>query len=256
MIIDADTHITPYHATMGEAAISADELLRRMDRAGVDKAVIWLTPPYLREVAESNHYVYEAMQAHPDRLLGFGWVDPHLGLDAMHDEIRRCHEVYGFYGVKMNGAQNHFYIDHPQLALPLVDAIAETGLVLAFHIGTDAYEATHPNRLATIARRHPERRILMIHMGGVGFHDLSNAAIEVMQAHPNITGVGSALRPINVLKAIQKLGAERVCFGSDTPFNLMHVEVAAYRALMQDVLSPEQQTQVMAGNIARVLRLG
>ena len=58
MIIDADTHISP----TGEdaMAITYDELVRRMDRAGVDKALTWLRPPYMREISESNAYVYKA----------------------------------------------------------------------------------------------------------------------------------------------------------------------------------------------------
>ena len=62
MIIDADTHISP----TGEdaMAITYDELLRRMDRAGVDKALTWLRPPYMREIGESNGYLYRATQQH------------------------------------------------------------------------------------------------------------------------------------------------------------------------------------------------
>lgn len=253
MIIDADTHISPYNE--GPQTIPIDDLLRRMDRAGVDMAISWLKPPYMREVAESNEYVYRAMKDHPDRIIGFGWVDPNLGLEKMLDEVKKCAETYGFYGIKMNGAQNSFFIDEPQKALPLVDAIAETGLSLAFHIGTDAYDATNPYRLGKIAERHPDTHIFMIHMGGVGHSDLSNAAIEVIADHPNITGIGSAIRHIHVLKALKTLGADRVCFGSDTPFNLMHVELAAYRALMDGELSAEDQQKVLAGNVIHLLNL-
>ena len=174
-----------------------------------------LKPPYMREIAASNRYVYEAAQNHPDRVVGFGWLDPHLGFEAMKNELKCCHEEYGFKGIKLNGAQNEFYIDSAQ-SLELVDLIAERNLIAAFHIGTDAFEATHPYRLAKLAKRHPDTPFLMIHMGGVGFHDLSNAAIEVMEDCPNITGIGSAIRPVNVLKALKRLGAERVCFGSDS----------------------------------------
>ncbi|NDJ76957.1 MAG: amidohydrolase [Chloroflexi bacterium] len=254
MIIDADVHISP--TPEGGNSITSDELLRRMDYAGVDRALTWLQPPYKREIAAANRYVYDAMQAHPDRILGFGWVDPHLGLDRMRDELKRCVEEYGLYGVKLNGAQNNFYIDDPELSLPLAEAIAATGTVLAFHIGTDAYEATHPFRLGKIAARFPETRILMVHMGGVGFHDLSNAAIEVLQAHSNITGIGTAMRHINIQKIIRAVGADRVCFGSDAPFALMHVEGAAYQALLQDGFSESEQAAVMGGNIARVLGVG
>ncbi len=253
MIIDADTHISPHDE--GPTTITTEELLRRMDRSGIDQAIVWLKPPIMREVGPSNRYIYEAMQAHPDRILGFGWVDPWLGIDKMKDEIKRCVEEYGFYGIKLNGAQNMFYIDDPQMSLPLIETIAKTGKMAAFHIGTDAYDATHPYRLAKIARLFPEMQIFMIHVGGVAYHDLSRAAIEVIEENPNITGIGSALKPASVLQALRRLGAERICFGSDTPFNLMHVELAAYRALMDGELTQAQHELVLAGNVQRLLNL-
>ena len=251
MIIDADTHISP----TGEDAnaITIDELLRRMDRAGVAKALTWLRPPYMREIDESNAYVRQAVQQYPARILGFGWADPRLGLDKARDAVKRCIEEYGFYGVKLNGAQNSYYIDDPGISLPIVEEIAKTGKLLAFHVGTDAFEATHPFRVAKIARMYPEVQILMVHMGGVGYADLSNAAIEMAQECPNLTLIGSAVRAVAVLKAVRVLGADRVCFGSDTPFALMHVELAKYNALLDGEVTPEEKQMIMAGNIARLM---
>ena len=91
--------------------------------------------------------------------------------------------------------------------------------------------------------------------GGLAFHDLSDAAIEVAQECPNITLIGSGVRAVNILKAVKKLGPERVCFGSDTPFALMHVEVAMYNALLEGEVTPEEKALVMGGNIARLFRL-
>jgi predicted TIM-barrel fold metal-dependent hydrolase len=169
--------------------------------------------------------------------------------------VKRCIYEYGFHGVKLNGAQNSYYIDDPKLSLPLVEEIAKTGTLLAFHVGTDAYEATHPFRVAKVARMFPELWILMAHMGGVAYHDLSNAAIEMAQECPNLILIGSAVRERAILKAIKTLGADRVCFGSDTPFGLMHVEVAKYHALLEDEAAPEEKQQVMGGNIARLMDL-
>jgi predicted TIM-barrel fold metal-dependent hydrolase len=253
MIIDADTHISP----TGEdaMAITIDDLLRSMDRAGVDKALTWLRPPYLREIEASNAYVHRAVQEHPDRILGFGWADPRLGLDKARDAVKRCVYDYGFYGVKLNGAQNSFYIDDPKLSLPIIQEIAKTGKLLAFHVGADAFETTHPFRVARIARMFPQVQILMVHMGGVGHADISNAAIEMAQAYPNLTLIGSAVRVRAILKAIKTLGAERVCFGSDTPFSLMRVEVAKYRALLEGEVTEKEKQMIMAGNIARLMEL-
>jgi hypothetical protein len=141
------------------------------------------------------------------------------------------------------------------MSLPLIEEIAKTGKLLAFHVGTDAYETTHPFRVAKVARMFPDLQILMVHMGGVAHHDLSNAAIEIAQDCPNLFLVGSGVRSRAILKAIKTLGADRVCFGSDTPFELTHVEVAKYHALLDGEVTAQEKQLIMAGNIARLMEL-
>ena len=86
-----------------------------MDRCGVDKAVTWLQPPYERgEIDAGNAYVVQAMRDHPDRILGFGWADPNLGVERAIEDVRRAVEEHGLLGVKLNGAQNEFVIDDPR----------------------------------------------------------------------------------------------------------------------------------------------
>jgi predicted TIM-barrel fold metal-dependent hydrolase len=225
-----------------------------MDQAGVDRALTWLQPPYERgQIDAGNRYVFEATRAHPDRVIGFGWADPNLGADRAMSEVQRCLEEYGFPGVKLNGAQNEFVIDDERVAMPLIERIANAGAILALHIGGDSPERTHPWRLGRIASRFPDLRILMIHIGGAAFHDLSRACIEIAAGHPNVTLIGSAVRAQSILAAIRALGHERICFGSDTPFELMHVELAKYRALLDGELDDRQRADVLGGNIARVL---
>jgi len=250
MIIDADVHISP--RPTGGNSITIDELLRRMDKAGVDKALTWIQPPYWRLTEESNRYVYQATKDHPDRILGFGWADPNCGLEYALTEARRCVEEYGFYGVKLNGAQNEFYIDDPEKSLPIVDYVASAGKLLAFHVGGDSPEHTHPFRMAKIARQYPQTPMLMVHMGGAHFHDFGNAAIEFAGQCPNITIIGSVIRAQPLLKAIRTLGAGRVCFGSDTPFELMHVEIAKYHALLADEVTAEEKHLIMGDNVQRL----
>jgi uncharacterized protein len=59
-------------------------------------------------------------------------------------------------------------VAHDPSILPLIEAAAAYGKPLAFHIGADFYENTHPVRLGRIAARLPEIQILMLHMGGAG----------------------------------------------------------------------------------------
>nr|WP_243638047.1 amidohydrolase family protein [Rubrobacter taiwanensis] len=122
-----------------------------------------------------------------------------------------------------------------------MERAAEYGKPLAFHVGADSYENTHPYGLGNLAGRFPEVEFLMVHMGGAALPPLSRAAIEIATRHRNVTIIGSAIPENAVLEAIEQVGAGRVCFGSDTPFFMMHVRLAMYRAL------------VLGGNILRVL---
>ena len=253
-IVDADCHISP--TLESGNSIPIDELLRRMDKAQVDQALTWLQPPYRREIDAANAYVYRATQDFPGRIIGYGWVDPRLGVDQAQDMAKRCIEEYGFAGVKLNGAQNEFRIDDPQLSLPIIEQLAKMKTTVAFHVGTDAFENTHPFRLAKIARQFSDLPIFCIHMGGVGLPDLTDACIEMAQACPNVTLIGSMVHHVPILKAIRTLGPERLCYGSDTPFALMHVCVAMYHALLSDELSPPDYAKVMGENVLRVLAHG
>ena len=252
MIIDADCHISPIQ---GENRIAYKTLLNMMDKAKVDKALIWLQPPYMREISESNAYVYEATKTHPDRFLGFGWADPNISIKNAVNETRKCLYDYDLFGVKLNGAQNEYFIDDEKKTFPIIEEVAKAGKLLAFHCGADHYTRTHPYQIAKIAKRFPEIQILCVHMGGAGIPDLSRAAIEMAQEYPNVTLIGSAIGHPQILQAIKTLGAEKVCFGSDTPFQFMHVCLAMYDALLDGEISEDEKSLVMGGNIARLFNI-
>jgi predicted TIM-barrel fold metal-dependent hydrolase len=250
MIIDADTHIAP---TGGEFAL--EEHLKRLERAGIDKALTWLKPDYSgTEIEGHNRYVYDAAQKYPGKILGFGWADPTVSVDHAIKMVKVCTEEYGFYGVKLNGAQNDYDIDSQDLALPVIEEIAKSGKILAFHIGPDAYEHTHPLRAARVAKLYPEMPVLMIHLGMTD-PDMTSAVVEVAKECANMLLIGSATNDKYVLQAIKALGADRVCFGSDAPFRNPYVIKAMYEAFMEDELTQEEQAMVMGGNIARIFGL-
>lgn len=250
MIIDADTHIAP---TGGDFAV--EEHLKRMERAGIDKTLTWLKPDYVGEgIEDHNRYVYEAMRQYPDKILGFGWADPTVSVEHAKKMVTVCTEEYGFYGVKLNGAQNHYYIDDEELALPVIAEIAKSGKVLAFHIGPDAYERTHPLRARRVAKTYPELKILMVHMGMTNW-EMNQAVVEVAEECPNMFLIGSGTDPRAIMYAIQKLGADRVCFGTDAPFRRPHVVKAMYDALLKYEATEAEKALVMGGNIARLFDL-
>ncbi len=249
MRIDADCHLA---APSNGTGIGADELIKRLDEVGVDRAITWPMVSYTRDIAPDNAAIYQARKAHPDRIIPFGGVNPMLGIDVARDELKRCIEEYGVQGVKLNGARDGYYIDDLALSLPLIEMIAEAGLVLAFHCGANDFEKTHPFRVARISARFPDLRIMLVHMGGSGLPDIADAVADLAAEHPNWYLIDSEVEYRKIHKALTKLGPERICYGSDTPFCPMRFEWGLRQVVYQD-LSPTQQDLVFGGNIARML---
>ena len=252
MIIDADCHISSKKFI--SIALTGDELVAQMDRAGIDRAVVWLAPPYTKDINPENRSIYQNMQKYPDRLIGFGWANPRLGKRATDRAIRQCFEEYGFYGIKFNGAQDEYVIDDPVLVLPHIELAASYGKPIAFHIGADYYENTHPTRLGNIAGNFPEIHFLMVHMGGAGLPTLERSAIEVACQHDNITLVASGIPETAIWRALRILGPGRICFGSDTPFRMMHVQLAMIQALLRDENEMDRRL-ILGVNIAKLVNL-
>lgn len=258
MVIDGDTHISLSRDRHGQNAV---ELVATMDESGVDMAVTWLHPlsngsiRSVEDLRSQNENVYESVRRFPDRLIGFGWVDPTLGLQTCRDEIVRCIQDFGLRGIKMHGGLNTYFIDDPRISMPIVEEIARRNVVLALHCGSDAPDETHPFRIGKIAQEYPSCPILMVHGGGVAWNNLNVAATEIAKKHQNIYIVGSTLRTRSILATIQEVGAKRVCYGSDCPFSLMYADIASWKAILDHEVSPPEKDLILGGNLQRLFDL-
>ena len=99
-----------------EAIPAADEMLFAMDRAGIDRAVVFPfneAEPGL-SFARCNNYIAAETGRHPDRLTGFCRLDPNAGHAAV-EELERCVGELGLKGVKLHPSSQNFPLDHPVL---------------------------------------------------------------------------------------------------------------------------------------------
>lgn len=229
MLIDGHAHVSA--SDFG----CADELLRQLDQAGIDRAVC--VPGGMIDVRQfsrllsgrlqpdtniPNHLVYEAIAAHADRLYGFVCINPND--KAALDTLRKGFD-HGCRGVKLAPLVHRFAFNEPVLA----DAAEECG-----RRGFPVYSHVVPSPGATtgdfaaFAQRHPTTSFILGHMGfGPGDADAIDLAAQI----PNLyleTSLGNYL----ILRdALSKAGPAKLIFGSEFPLSHPKVELEKIRLL-------------------------
>lgn len=247
-IFDADTHVSPY--SNFDKSINACQWEERMERAGVAHAIVWLLPQGVVDVTESNRYIGREAQKNK-RMVPFGWANIREGAEKAREDARLCLEEYGCAGVKLNGAQNEYYIDCPE-AMSVMEVVAARNGMIAFHIGADYPDFTDPIRAERAARAFPDTKFLMVHMGGAGEPDVSQRVIETAARNPNMYLVGSAIPAAKVKAAIDTLGPDRILFGSDTPFYDAADVIREYDRMLSGY-DEEVRRKIMGENAGRLL---
>jgi len=239
VVVDCHCHVGIGH----EYQQTADELLREMDKYGVDRAVIC---PVDRCIAvdnrEGNDFVLDTARAHPDRFYAFATANPWYRERAV-EELRRALGE-GARGIKLHPSLQGFLLCD-ELVYPLVELAEELAVPMFFHTGTPAFSL--PMQLAELALRFPQVNFIMGHMGSTDFWlDVIPAA----QQARNIYLDTSWSLPDKVTRAIAAIGAERVLFGSDTPLSTLRAEMGCRRATK---LTDDARDKVMGGNTLRLL---
>lgn len=279
MIIDFHTHIFPpsfrqHRESLfpGEKAFQtlyqspsarlagARDLLRAMDEASVDRAVVfgfpWEDPERCRR---HNDYILECVSACAGRLIGFACFSPLLSGSAR--EAERCMDQ-GLAGV------GELAVYGSDLTGEVVDALhdvmtlcLERKAPFLLHVNEPvghAYPGKTPNTLARIygfLKAWPDNRIVLAHWGGgLPFYGLLKR--EVKEVFQNVW-FDTAASPFLYLPAVYRIvsetaGDQKILFGSDFP--LLKPQ-RYYQEMQQAGLSEEACKRIQGQNAADLLGL-
>lgn len=249
----------------------ADEtrLLRDMDAAGVDRAVLlgwyWEHPA---TCAEQNRFLAEAVRRHPDRLEACATIHAACGADGVRTELERCRaEGLSGLGELCPPAQGFGY-DDPVLAAAL-ELAARWRWPVNLHVTEPAGRA-YPGRVETpfmellaLAGRHPAVRFVLAHWGGMlPFFEL-NGAVARRLANVYYDTAASPLlyRPEVFPLVVRAVGAGRIVYGSDYPLRLYpkvqaEPEFARFLAEIRGSGLDEAELRNVLGGNWRRLRAG
>ncbi|MGE0760757.1 MAG: amidohydrolase family protein [Pirellulaceae bacterium] len=248
-VIDCHAHLR-HHASRNWE--EDDRLLiEAADILGIDQLCCSILTPRRPATAEGfrecNQWVWEAMQRFPGRVLGYCYVNPGTGHDAL-DEAKRCIEERGFMGIKL---YNEHKCTEP-VVFPLMELAIELRIPVLHHAGHINYPLPDQPRIsdggdfAELATRYPELMLICAHVCGGGDWEWT---IKALRKAPSVfLDTSGSVTDAGVMElALEVLGPERLVFGCDMSLT------AGVGRMRAAELSAENKARIMGGNLTQLL---
>lgn len=234
MILDSHMHVGDF--PMFNVSLDRDGLVGQMREHGIATGLIFHPDNTLvRDVLGRTPGVY-----------GLVWANPRVP-GALEEAGRLLDEPGSrFRGLKLHPLLDGYHPDDPAVH-PFMELLIERGLPTLIHCGHPIF--TLPWSIEELIRRYPEARVILGHMGH-GNIVYINAAIDVAARNRNVYLETSGM-PMHtkIREAVERVGPDRVLFGSDTPFHHPSVELTKVRV---SGLPPDLAQRVLGENGRRL----
>jgi predicted TIM-barrel fold metal-dependent hydrolase len=241
--------IVDAHARLGPTAAARDRLLSMMDETGIDRAVVVAggvidLDTLARQLAEGggitadahNEAALEAAAITRGRLIPFFFANPH------RDPAVYLAQASDYRGVEISPAVHGVPLDDPR-TVGLVEAAASAGhpvyTVCLYRAGCTVTD------FVALARKFPSTTFVLGHLG---VDLIDTYAIDLVSDVDNVVVETSGGYTVLLRIAYERLGPDRLLFGSEAPHQHPSVELAKFAAL--DL--PETD-RILGGNVLRLL---
>lgn len=220
-----------------------------MAAAGVAHAVvvpIATTPAQVPAITD-----WAAASRAPDLTL-FGSIHPDTRDPAA--AVARMREI-GLRGAKFH-AESQQCAPDDQRMFPIYAALRDAGMIAFFHAGNEikalpAVGAT-PGRIARVLAAFPGLTVIAAHMGGYLQWDEAREFLVGREVYFDTSFCLHKLGPQRFMDLLRAHGAQRVLFGSDSPWG---DQSAAVREISALPLTDDERRLVFHDNAARLMGL-
>ena len=242
--------------------ISLEEMLRRMDAAGIEKG--FLIAPKVGPLGHPATYhlpyevVVDAVKRYPDRFYGLAGVDPTEGMKGVR-ELERAVRELGFIGAHTYPHWFELAPDHARY-YPFYAKCVELGVPIQLQVGQSMiYAADYPRRsvgrpitLDAVACDFPELTLIGIHIG----IPWTDEMIAMSWKHKNVfigcDAHSPKFWPQSFVHYINSYGQDKVIFGTDFP-------VLGFERTRKEIeglgLAPGPKRKLLRDNVTRIYKL-
>jgi uncharacterized protein len=172
--------------------------------------------PSEEQVGKINDQTIKLVRKRPDFFFGFCFLNPEHPEKFLLAETERCFTHENFKGIKLEVAVNA-----SDRRVDKVMRIAKRMDLIVLHhswnteIINNRKHQSDPEDIACLARRFPDVKIVMAHVT-----EASERGVLAVQPLKNVWADTSGGQPVagTIEYAVEKLGPERILFGSDVPY--------------------------------------
>lgn len=269
MIIDAHTHIFPKEMAAAmfmnprlqpseDFAFYTDAtkrgLLLSMKEAGIDYSLVLpvVSAPY--QFTSTNQFAAEINGK--DGIYSFGSIHPDN--DDILDKLTYIKSL-GLKGVKLHPDDQCTFIDDPRY-INIIRTCIELDLYVAIHAGIGSSHPypvyCPPARAAHMldlvySGRHPKKpHIILCHIGGNDMFDEVERCLVGRNVYFDLSYSLDRIHKIQLLRILQDHGADRILFGTDSPWGDQKHYLEVFRDLP---LFDDEREQILWKNAAEIL---
>lgn len=237
-IIDSHTHWGPSVTLMG-VNITTEELLGQAKQSGVERIVIFPFP----STAIADEKINETLLEEATRI---GKFIPYYYIP---EDLRPIPKEKGFYGGKwhwVRGIQDcssNYEVLEDQRLGAFIEESEKIDLPIIFEEDLAFTEI--------FIKMTKRLKIIIPHIGMLGGNpsDFLHAFKENQNVYFDTSLASSSI----VLRFIEKIGPERILFGSDIPFGTMRLELGKILSLP---IGDSQKECILSKNLKRLIGLG
>ncbi|HUL36249.1 MAG TPA: amidohydrolase family protein [Thermodesulfobacteriota bacterium] len=235
-IIDSHTHWGP-SVTMG-TEVTTKELLRQAEQSGVSRIVVFPFP----STALADERINQRLLDETNRIMKF---IPYYYIPELMKPIP---EGKGFCGGKwhwMRGVQdsssNYQALKDPKLE-EFIDASERIDLPIVIEEEFAFTEA--------FVKRTKSLKVIIPHLGGLGGNPMD--FLDTFKGRDNVYFDTALSSSDTIMKFIDKVGYERILFGSDIPFGTMKGELEKVLSLP---IGNDKKECILCENLKRLIGL-
>lgn len=242
-IIDSHCHVGGYYK-FHYADGDIDALVKGMDEIGVSKIAVSSITAIEVDCVKGNDMVAEAVRKYPDRVIGMAAVNPNRP-EEITGELIRCFDRLNLSMIKLHPAFYACPMTSPNYE-PVYEFANERRLCILNHSWED------PKLLERLSIKYPEINFIQAHSAGNWDGHREDGFIELAKYQENVY-VDIVASPVfydALEKLVDKVGANKILFGSDYPF--LNLGFGIGKVVLSD-LSEEEKRLIFHDNFHRIL---